>query len=455
MNEYCGLKKSIIFFVRHLNLILVAVAAGFVWNNYYNDYLGRPFSERGNLDWLLVFLYITFFHLFLRLYSGYRIGSQRLTDIVYSNWLSVIITNIVIFIILTLVADTNQHLSLILLLTFGEIIILLSWAYLANKLYFSLFSPRKVIFFYEGKFPETIIEKIKLRPEKFELIDIRIFDGRKNLDKLLTGIGGVILYNISEEKSAKLITACVGKNLRYYLIPTIGDVLLKTSETTFLFDIPLFIGKNEGLYPEQRGCKRCMDVILSTAFIIALSPVMLLIALLIGFVDNGPVFYKQKRCTEGGKIFTMYKFRSMKPDDERGDTLALALEDDPRVTKIGAVLRRFRLDELPQLFNILLGSMSFVGPRPERPELMESYAKKIPEYAFRMNVKSGLTGYAQVMGGYDTAPEEKLKLDLIYIQSYSILFDIKIILMTIKIILFHSKESSRGISKKTQADAPR
>lgn len=455
MNEYCGLKKSIIFFVRHLNLILVAVAAGFVWNNYYNDYLGRPFSERGNLDWLLVFLYITFFHLFLRLYSGYRIGSQRLTDIVYSNWLSVIITNIVIFIILTLVADTNQHLSLILLLTFGEIIILLSWAYLANKLYFSLFSPRKVIFFYEGKFPETIIEKIKLRPEKFELIDIRIFDGRKNLDKLLTGIGGVILYNISEEKSAKLITACVGKNLRYYLIPTIGDVLLKTSETTFLFDIPLFIGKNEGLYPEQRVCKRCMDVILSTAFIIALSPVMLLIALLIGFVDNGPIFYKQKRCTEGGKIFTMYKFRSMKPDDERGDTLALALEDDPRVTKIGAVLRRFRLDELPQLFNILWGSMSFVGPRPERPELMESYAKKIPEYAFRMNVKSGLTGYAQVMGRYDTAPEEKLKLDLIYIQSYSIFFDIKIILMTIKIILFHSKESSRGISKKTQTDTPR
>lgn len=455
MHESWGLKKSIIFFVRHLNLILVAVAAGFVWNNYYNDYLGRPFSARGNLDWLLVFLYIVFFHLFLRLYGGYKIGSQRLTDIVYSNWLSVIITNLIIFIILTLVAETNRHVTLILLLSFAEIVILLSWAYVANKLYFSLFPPRKVIFFYEGKFPDTIIKKIKLRPEKFELIDICIFDGRKNLDKLLTGIGGIILCNISEEKSAKLITACVSKNLHYYLIPTIGDVLLKTSETTFLFDTPLFIGKNEGLYPEQRACKRCMDIILSIAFIIALSPVMLLIAFLIEFVDNGPIFYKQRRCTEGGKIFTMYKFRSMKPDTERDDPLALAQEDDPRVTKIGAVLRCFRLDELPQLFNILSGSMSFVGPRPERPELMEAYAKEIPEYAFRMNVKSGLTGYAQVMGRYDTAPEEKLKLDLIYIQSYSIFFDVKIILMTIKIILFHSKESSRGISKETQTDVPR
>ena len=448
MDKILWLKKLVIFFVRHLNIILVALAAGFIWNNYYNEYLGKPFSARGNLDWLLVFLYVLFFHIFSKLYSGYRIGSQRLTDVVYSNWLSVIITNIIIFLILTLAADVKQQLGLISSLTLMEIISLFLWAYTANKLYFFLFPPRKVICFFEGEVPERIVKKITDRPEKFKLIDVCAFDGRKNIEKKLDAIDGIILCNLSEEKSARLITACVSKRLRYYLIPTIGDVLLKTSETTFLFDTPLFVAKNEGLYPEQKICKRLLDIILSITFIAMLSPFMLLIALLIKISDGGPAIYKQDRCTENGRLFTIYKFKSMKNNAEADDEPLLAEEDDPRITKIGAVLRRFRLDELPQLFNILAGEMSFVGPRPERPQLIEEYSKELPEFALRMSVKSGLTGYAQVMGRYDTSFEEKLKLDLIYIQSYSMLFDIKIILMTLKIVLFNSKESSRGISRK-------
>lgn len=437
------LKNLIIFFVRYLNIVLVTLSAGFVWNNYYNDYLGKPFSARGNEDWLLLLLYAVFFHIFSKIYSGYRIGSQRLTDIVYSNWLAVCITNIIIFIILILVTDANRGISLIFYLTFAEVLVILLWAYSANKLYFRLFAPRRVICFYGGRFPEHVLRKIRERPEKFELVDMCAFDGRKNIESMLEGVDGVVLYNLSEEKSAKIMALCLGKKLRYYLVPTVGDILLKTSDSTFLFDTPLYVAKNEGLRPEQRIVKRCGDIFFSLLAIAVLLPFMLVIALLIKLGDGGPVLYRQKRCTENDRVFTMYKFRSMIVSAEEEVGPRLSSENDPRVTIVGAFLRRFRLDELPQLFNILRGDMSFVGPRPERPELAADYVKKVPEFALRTAVKSGLTGYAQVMGRYDSSPEDKLKLDLVYIQTYSVLSDIKIILMTIKIVLFNLNEKKR------------
>ncbi|MBR4401418.1 MAG: sugar transferase [Synergistes sp.] len=434
------LKKLIIFFVRYLNIILVTVSAGFVWNNYYNDYLGKPFHARGNQDWLLLFLYIVFFHIFNRLYSGYRIGSQRLTDIVYSNWLSVCISNILIFIVLVLVTDANKGVSLIFYLNFSEMIILITWAYAANKLYFRLFPPRSVICFYGGSFPSHVLTKIRERPEKFELTEMHPYDAAENIGDMLDKVDGVILYNLSEGDSARIMTLCLKKKLRYYLVPTVGDILLKTSETTYLFDTPLYVAKNEGLRPEQIIMKRVMDIVISVTAILIFMPVMLVIAVLIKLEDWGPVLYKQKRCTQNDRIFTIYKFRSMIVSAEGKNGAQLSVAGDPRVTGVGAFLRRFRLDELPQLFNILAGDMSFVGPRPERPELVADYIKKVPEFALRTRVKSGLTGYAQVMGRYDTSPEEKLKLDLIYIQTYSVLLDIKIILMTIKIVLFNLNE---------------
>ncbi len=434
------LKKLIIFFVRYLNIILVTVSAGFVWNNYYNDYLGKPFHARGNQDWLLLFLYVVFFHLFNRLYSGYRIGSQRLTDIVYSNWLSVCISNILIFIVLVLVTDANRGVSLIFYLNFSEMIILISWAYAANKLYFRLFPPRRVVCFYGGLFPEHVLKKIQERPEKFKLADMCLYGSSMNIDVMLDNVDGVILYNLSEGESARIMTMCLARKLRDYLVPTVGDILLKTSETTFLFDTPLYVAKNEGLRPEQIIVKRIMDIVMSLTAILVFLPVMIVIAVLIKLEDWGPVLYKQLRCTKDDRIFTIYKFRSMIVSAEKENGVQLSVAGDPRVTGVGAFLRRFRLDELPQLFNILSGDMSFVGPRPERPELVAAYIKKVPEFALRTSVKSGLTGYAQVMGRYDTSPEEKLKLDLIYIQTYSVLLDIKIILMTIKIVLFNLNE---------------
>ena len=180
------------------------------------------------------------------------------------------------------------------------------------------------------------------------------------------------------------------------------------------------------------------------AFIIT-SPVMLITAAAVKLYDGGPVLYKQVRLTRHDRKFEIYKFRSMVVDAESDGVAKLARENDDRITPVGRIIRATRIDELPQLFNILKGDMSFAGPRPERPEIMEEYCKEIPEFAFRTRVKAGLTGYAQVYGKYNTTPYDKLKLDLFYISNYSMWTDIKLILMTLKIVL--KKDATEGVSE--------
>ena len=172
---------------------------------------------------------------------------------------------------------------------------------------------------------------------------------------------------------------------------------------------------------------------------------MLITAVAVKLYDGGPVLYKQVRLTRHDRKFEIYKFRSMVVDAESDGIAKLARENDDRITPVGRIIRATRIDELPQLFNILKGDMSFAGPRPERPEIMEEYCKEIPEFAFRTRVKAGLTGYAQVYGKYNTTPYDKLKLDLFYISNYSMWTDIKLILMTLKIVL--KKDATEGVSE--------
>ena len=180
--------------------------------------------------------------------------------------------------------------------------------------------------------------------------------------------------------------------------------------------------------------------------LIVLSPLMLIIALLVHFYDGGPVFYKQERLTKDGAVFLVYKFRSMRVDSEKEKRLRLAMKKgDSRVTPVGKVLRNIHFDELPQLINIIKGDMSLVGPRPERPEIAAEYTKEIPEFPYRLKVKAGLTGYAQVYGKYNTTPYDKLKLDLTYIENYSFLLDLQLIATTVKILF--QKENTEGVDQ--------
>ena len=215
-----------------------------------------------------------------------------------------------------------------------------------------------------------------------------------------------------------------------------GDVIHK------MFDTPLLMCRNQGISMEQRAAKRLLDIVVSGLGIIVSSPIMLIIAIAVKAYDGGPVFYLQDRLTYRGKEFRIRKFRSMCVDSEKNGA-RLASKHDSRITPVGHVLRNLHLDELPQLFNVFAGDMSLVGPRPERDMIMQEYEQEIPEFHYRLKVKAGLTGYAQVYGKYNTTPYDKLKLDLFYIENYSFLLDIKLLFMTVKI--FFQKEVSEGV----------
>jgi lipopolysaccharide/colanic/teichoic acid biosynthesis glycosyltransferase len=228
-------------------------------------------------------------------------------------------------------------------------------------------------------------------------------------------------------------------------MPKISDVILSGAEQLHMFDTPILLTREYSIKFEQRLVKRLIDIVCSLILIVLTSPLMLITAIAVKMCDGGPILYKQIRLTRDAKEFKILKFRSMRIDAEKDGVARLAKAGDSRITPVGKIIRKVRFDELPQLFNIFVGDMSFIGPRPERPEIVEQYIKSMPEFAFRMKVKAGLAGYAQVYGKYNTTPYDKLKLDLCYIENYSIWLDIKLMLLTIKILFW--PDSTEGVAE--------
>lgn len=256
--------------------------------------------------------------------------------------------------------------------------------------------------------------------------------------------------NVSNEDKMDVIQYCSIHNKTLYVVPNLPEIVLMSSKVKNYGDIILLKVEPLSLSFEQKVMKRVMDLVLSVIGLILTSPLFLVIALMIKLEDKGPVFYKQERVTENNKIFELYKFRTMKVDAEQHTGPILALKDDPRVTRVGRFLRTTRLDELPQLINVLKGEMSIVGPRPERPHFAEKLNKEIEMFKYRVFVKAGITGLAQILGKYTTSPENKAKLDLLYIKNYSLLLDMRIIINTLKVIL--KKESSMGVQEDDAQD---
>ena len=271
-------------------------------------------------------------------------------------------------------------------------------------------------------------------------------NGIENIVSEIDKYDGIIIGDMPAHERNLILKYCFDKDIRTYSIPKISDVLLRSSEQLTLFDTPLLLSKNDGLLIEQLIIKRLVDIILSCIAVIVTLPLFLIIAVCIKLDDWGPVFYKQRRLTYCGKVFEIYKFRTMIQNAEKKSGPRLAGKEDDRILRVGKVLRRTRLDELPQIYNILKGDMSFVGPRPERPELAQKIEKDLPEFRYRLKVKAGLTGYAQIYGKYNTTSYDKLKLDLTYIRNYSIWLDFKLMILTPKIMLM--KESTEGVDSK-------
>lgn len=276
-------------------------------------------------------------------------------------------------------------------------------------------------------------ERYKVNAVSDNGIWIHASEPLSEIEKKIDLCDAVYLVDISSENRNELIKICYEKEKIVFITTKLSDILIKASGITQDGDTPVYYCECFGIGKGSAITKRAFDLVCSVMALIVLSPLFLIVTLLIKLEDGGPVIYQQTRCTQGQKEFQIYKFRSMREDSET-DGAQLSKADDDRVTRIGKFIRYTKIDELPQLFNIIKGDMSIVGPRPERPELIEETIKEVPEFALRMKVKAGLTGYAQVRGYYNTAFLDKLKWDLIYIENYSFLLDIKIIIMTVFVI---------------------
>ena len=308
-----------------------------------------------------------------------------------------------------------------------------------------IFRPRRLLLV-SGIYPvDDITHKFNMRKDKYDIVkSMNISEGiEKIYEECLGNYDGVIIWDVPSQYRNGLVKYCYGRNIRIYVMPKITDVLLKGSTQLHLFDTPVLLLREYAIKVEQRAIKRVIDIVLSLLLIILSSPVMLITAIAIKLYDGGPVLYKQVRCTQNRREFKIMKFRSMRVDAEKDGVARLASKNDSRITPIGKFIRKCRIDELPQLFNILVGDMAFIGPRPERPEIIAQYLEEMPEFAFRMKVKAGLAGYAQVYGKYNTTPYDKLKLDLTYIENYSVWLDIKLMLLTVKILF--TPDSTEGV----------
>ncbi len=291
-----------------------------------------------------------------------------------------------------------------------------------------------------------LCDKISEIPYKYNVAESVSYEiGEEAIEKKLSLYDAVFLNDIPDFEKNKIVKMCYGHDKRIYFIPKISDIIARSAEELNLFDTPIFLNRNNRINPFMRYLKRFFDIVLSLMALIVLSPLFAAVAISIKLEDGGPVFYKQERITENFKHFMIIKFRSMIVDAEKDGVPHPAEENDDRITKVGRVIRRFRIDELPQLINIIKGEMSIVGPRPERVEHVDKFLENIPEFQYRYKVKGGLTGYAQVYGNYATSALDKLKLDLIYITNYSLLLDLQIIFETIKILV--QKDSTKGFSE--------
>lgn len=418
---------------------------GFVWINYYNKIIWAPFFRKGN--WMMIFIYGLLLVFFLHMYGGFKVGFLQKGNLIYSQVLSVIFTNIITYFQIALLDKRFTTPIPLLIMVLVDVLVIIGWTVLFQWFYIKAFPPRKMLLISGEHSDYHLLEKMNAREDKYEIcMIINYRAGMERLKREVHRFDGVIVGDIPSHERNMIIKYCFGEHIRTYSVPKISDILLRSSYDLNLFDSPLLLSRNNsGLQIEQEIAKRAMDVILALIAAVVTVPFFLIIGLSIKMTDGGPVFYKQTRLTKNGKTFEIYKFRTMIQDAEKDGVARLASEGDSRILPVGRLLRATRMDELPQIYNILKGEMSIVGPRPERPELAEELTKEIPEFPYRLQVKAGLTGYAQVYGKYNTTAYDKLKLDLTYIRNYSLLLDLKLILMTPKILFL--KESTEGVKQ--------
>ena len=439
------LGKGLIFrLVKIINVVLITAPFASCWYAYYAARLYSPFFRRGN--WAVIALYMALYFTYVKVYDAFAVSTSRIGELVYSQILALGFTDAILYVITYLLTKFIPNPLPLLTAFFGQAVLAVAWSITAHNVYFAIFPPIRSAVIYDRR-PELEMLVSHYRMEKKFNVMLT-----QDICTCLADLGAldemeaVFLGGIHSHERNIILKYCLDKNIDVYVIPRIGDTIMSGAQRTHMFHLPIL---HMGWFHqpvEYLFVKRLMDIVISAAALVVTSPIMFLTAFVVHMEDGGTVFYRQERLTKDGRIFKLLKFRSMRMDAEsNGEAVLSEGENDGRVTKVGRVIRRYRIDELPQFFMILKGDMALVGPRPERPEIAKQYEKELPEFALRLKGKAGLTGYAQVYGKYNTQPYDKLQMDLMYLSHPSIVEDMRILFLTVKVLF--QKESTEGVRK--------
>lgn len=427
-----------------MSILAVVTPFSLCWFVYYAQRVELISSIHRSAG--IIGLFTALYCFFGRVYDAFLISSKRISELYFSQVLSILMADGMMFLVLWLISGGFPHMLPALLALVGQLLLSALWCRCAQSWYFARFAGQKAGIVFDVRHGMEDLFGAYGLDKKFDIqFSCSIEECLAQRMRILNGVDAVFLCGIHSHERNTILKYCVKNGIVVYMIPCIGDVLMSGAKQMHMFHLPIL--RAERYHPpiEYRFMKRTFDVVSSAAVIVLTSPVMLAVAIAIKAHDGGPVFYRQARLTKDGRVFEILKFRSMRIDAEKDGIARLSSGDcDDRITSVGRFIRASRLDELPQLFNILFGSMSVVGPRPERPEIAAQYEEEMPEFALRLQAKAGLTGYAQVYGKYNTIPYDKLQMDLMYISNPSFIEDLKIIFATIQ-ILFQT-ESTEGVA---------
>ena len=447
MRQIESMKRFIILQLSFIGLLFHTAVYAYFWFEEYYPYLrfhGKAnFFRNGHILIILIYFVLLFF--FASTYGVLKVGYLKPVDIFISEFFSLLFANVISYFQISLMANWVVQVRPIAQVMLIQVVFSIVWVFVCNTCYYKAFPPRDILIIHGERPIDDIVAKFESRREKYQISkSMNIAEGLGTIKKeILKNYGAVVLWDIPVTDRNELLKYCYSRSVRVYMMPKISDVLVKGADQLHLFDTPIYLTREYALKIEQRLAKRMLDLVCASILLVIASPFMLITAIVIKAYDGGPVFYRQVRCTMGCKEFQILKFRSMRVDAEKDGVARLAAKNDSRITPVGKFIRATRIDELPQLLNILRGDMTFIGPRPERPEIIRQYMEEMPEFAFRMKVKAGLAGYAQVYGKYNTTPYDKLKLDLTYIEQYSVWLDLKLMLLTLKILI--KPESTEGV----------
>ena len=439
-------EKSLLIIIK-IALILVLFAVFYQFYKGESDELRRALKPHGinRVSAIVSSTFIVVCYIMMRIYGGFCIGKKRTREIVMSMILAIAITDTFTYIQLCIMEKKVMTISILIAIFFVQVVAIIVLTKLSNDLFYKVNPPKNLLIIHDND--EKLLQfadKLKYYQNRFKVEKIMRYD-EVELHRSIRKANSVLLIDVPSESKQYIVEYCYKRGKEIYFTPEIADIVLNNSDHELIDDISLFSYESKGLTIEQRMIKRAFDLTLSTVAAIIAAPIMIIEACAIKLEDGGPVFYKQERATQGGRVFNVLKFRTMIVNAEKKGAV-LASKNDTSITKVGTILRKTRLDELPQLINIIKGDMSIVGPRPERRAIAAEYEKNLPEFSYRLRVKAGLTGFAQILGKYNTTPKDKLVLDLLYIEKYSLRLDLKIMFQTVLVCI--TPEKTEGVEDK-------